>query len=80
MQGTTHLRTNLLLCLLVTLAGLDGVLGGLGLGDSLLNSDEPSVTLSGGRSLKGVLVTGELECESKSTVLGEVGRVGLFTC
>lgn len=80
MRGTTRIRTNLLLCLFVALAGLDGVLGGLGLGDGLLDGNEPSVTLGGGRSLKGVLVAGELECESKSTVLGKVSRVGLFTC
>ena len=70
--------TNLFLGLLVTLARLNSVLGRLGLGDGLLDSDEPSVALSSGRGLEGVLVAGELESESKGTVLGKVGRVGLF--
>jgi hypothetical protein len=70
-------RTNLLLVLLVALARLNRVFGSLGLGDGLLNGDEPSVTLGGGLSLEGVLVAGDLEGESDGAVLGKVGGIGL---
>ncbi len=70
-------RTNLLLVLLVAFAGLNSVLGSLGLGDGLLNGDEPSITLSSGLSFKSVLVARDLEGESDSAVLGEVGGIGL---
>jgi hypothetical protein len=71
-------RTNLLLVLLVALARLNRVLGSLGLGDGLLYGDEPSVTLGGGGGLEGVLVARDLEGESDSAVLGEVGGIGLL--
>ena len=70
-------HTNLLLGLLVALAGLDGVLGSLGLGDGFLNSQEPSVTLSAALGFEGVLVAGELESEGKGAVLSNVGSIGL---
>ena len=70
--------TNLLLVLLVALARLDCVLGGLGLGDGLLNGDEPSIALGSGGGLEGVLVARDLERESDSAVLGEVSGIGLM--
>jgi hypothetical protein len=69
-------HTDLLLLRLVTLAGLDALLSGLGLGDSMLNSHVPSVTLGSGLSLESVLRAGDLERESVGTVLVEVGSVG----
>ena len=63
--------------LLVTLAGLDALLSGLGLSDGLLNGDEPSVTLCSTLSLERVLVAGDLEGEGDGAVLDEVGGVGL---
>jgi hypothetical protein len=64
--------------LLVTLAGLDALLGGLGLSDGLLDGNEPSVTLDRALSLEGVLVAGDLEGEGNGAILDEVGSVGLL--
>lgn len=69
--------TQLGLLLLVRLAGLDALLSLLGFGDSLLNGDEPAITLSQGLSLEGVLVAVDLECESDGSILDKVGSVGL---
>ena len=69
--------TKLGFLLLVSLAGLDALLSLLGLGDGLLDGDEPAITLRQGLSLKGVLVAVDLECESNGSVLDEVGGVGL---
>jgi hypothetical protein len=66
-------RTNLLFLRLVALTGLDALLSGLGLGDSMLNSHVPSVTLGGVLSLESMLRAGDLERESVSTILVEVG-------
>lgn len=69
--------TKLGLLLLVSLAGLDTLLSVLGLGNGLLDGDEPAITLSQGLSLEGVLVAVDLEGEGNSTILGKVGGVGL---
>jgi hypothetical protein len=71
----TH--TNLLLVLLVALAGLDAIFGSLGLGDGLLDGDEPAIALGRVLSLEGVLVSGDLQGECKTAVLDEVGSVSL---
>lgn len=63
--------------LLVRLVGDDGVLGRLGLLDSLLDGDEPAVALSSGLGLEGVLAAVQLEVEGNGTVLGELGGIGL---
>jgi hypothetical protein len=70
-------RTDLLLLLFVSLAGLDGVLAGLGLGDGLLDGEVPAITLKRVLGLEGVLGAGDLEGEHLSAVLVEVGSVGL---
>jgi hypothetical protein len=69
--------TKLGLLLLVGLARLDALLSLLGLGDGLLDGDEPAITLSQGLSLEGVLVAVDLECESNGAVPDKVGGVGL---
>lgn len=61
----------------VGLVGNDSLTGSLGLLDSLLESDEPSVALGGGLGLKGVLVPVELEEEGNRTIFGDVGRIRL---
>jgi hypothetical protein len=71
----TH--TNLLLVLLVALAGLDAIFGSLGLGDGLLDGDEPAIALGRVLSLEGVLVSGDLQGECKTAVLDKVGSVSL---
>lgn len=76
--GARWVLTDLLLGLLVGVAGLNAVLGRLGLGNGLLDSDEPSVTLGSRLGLKGVLVARDLESKGNSAVLGEVGCVGLL--
>jgi hypothetical protein len=63
--------------LLVALAGLDAIFGSLGLGDGLLNGDEPAIALGRVLSLEGVLVSGDLQGECKTAVLDEVGSVSL---
>jgi hypothetical protein len=63
--------------LLVTLARLNALLGGLGLGDGPLNGNEPSVALGSGLSLEGVLVAGDLDGEGNEAVLVEVSGIGL---
>lgn len=62
--------------LLVALAGLDRVLGRLGLGDGLFDGDEPAITLRRVLGLEGVLVAGELDGEGQGAVLDEVGGIG----
>lgn len=69
--------TKLGLLLLVSLAGLNALLSLLGLGDGLLDGDEPAITLGQSLSLEGVLVAVDLECESNGSVLDEVGSVSL---
>lgn len=69
--------TQLLLLLLIGLARLDTLLGLLGLGDGLLDSNKPSVTLRGSLGLEGMLVARDLESKSDSAVLDEVGSIGL---
>lgn len=71
--------TKLGLLLLVGLAGLDGILGLLGLNDSLLDGDEPAITLSQGLCLEGVLVAVDLQRESNGSVLDKIGSVSLCT-
>jgi hypothetical protein len=75
--GKVDELTNLLLLLLVRLAGLDGVLAGLGLGDGLLDGHVPAVTLERVLGLEGVLGAGDLEGKDLGAVLVEVGSVGL---
>jgi hypothetical protein len=70
--------TELGLLLLVSLAGLDALLGLLGLSDGLLDGDEPAITLSQGLGLEGVLVAVDLERESNGSVLDKVSGVGLY--
>ena len=69
--------TKLGLLLLVSLAGLDVLLSLLGFGDSLLDGNEPAITLRQGLSFEGVLVAVDLDCESNSSILDKVGGVGL---
>lgn len=69
--------TELGLLLLISLAGLDAVLGLLCLSNGLLDSDEPAITLSKGLSLEGVLVAMNLESEGNGSILCKIGGVGL---
>jgi hypothetical protein len=63
--------------LLVGLVGNDGLLGSLGLLNSLLNGDEPAIALSGSLRLESVLAAVELEVESDGAILDELGGIGL---
>jgi hypothetical protein len=72
----TDAHTNLLLLLLVALAGLDSVLGLLSVGDGLLDGEVPAITLSGSLSLESVLGARDLESECVGAVLVEVGSIG----
>jgi len=74
---TLRVLTDLLLGLLVRVAGLDAVLGRLGLGDGPLDSDKPSVALGSRLGLERVLVARDLEGKGNGAVLGEVGCVSL---
>ena len=74
---TLRVLTDLLLGLLVRVAGLDAVLGRLGLGDGPLDSDKPSVALGSRLGLERVLVARDLESKGNGAVLGEVGCISL---
>jgi hypothetical protein len=63
--------------LLVALAGLDALLGRFGLGDGLVDSDVPAITLGCRLRLESVLAARDLHGESVGAILVEVGCVGL---
>jgi len=69
-------HTDLLLLLLVAIAGLNALLGLLRIDDGLLDGNVPAITLGGGLGLEGVLVARDLEGKGDSAVLGEISCVG----
>lgn len=62
---------------LVTLAGGDGLLLGLGLGRLGLDGDNPAVALGGAGGLEGVLLASNLELELAGALLGHIRDIGL---
>lgn len=71
------LLTQLLKLSLVALATGDGLLFRLGIRRLGFESGDPAVTLGSVSGLEGVLGAVDLEEELSSTLLGDVGSVGL---
>jgi len=72
-EGLTQLRE----LLLVSLAGNNFLLCGLGLFDGLLDGDEPAIALLEGLGLESVLVSVQLEEEGDCAILAGIGSFRL---